>query len=418
VAVLLRAVEAYHESAVALDHLLTDQDPVRQWLRLGFAVLAVERELSHLGFGPDPPPSTSCPADLDVAGFAEWMRQLRRGDDGWGQRVGGYWVECCRVPGGTRDRAVENADMEEAWARPDLKGVSAVLARLRLYVSGWRAALRQAGAAAAAAAAAADEPEGCPGGESGARATSEYDQQPALPVPVGPETAEAADQPPQPHNGIGLVGEIWHIQYVQSGEVEDGEFGDRSGSPLRRLARLLAEPDRRFGAMDFNPPPPDQLPPIAGSATLPNYGRDDRSDDQTIRAAEKEMREVLEELKEAKEDHDTEEAARLQKKLDSLTEHHQGEKATRKRYHKKKCGPLSPAERADQAVRVGFRSLQKRLHEGNMPKLSGHLHKHLHNSGGKWWYSPPPGTSPWHVTLPPSPVFRNPFCNGRLPVAG
>jgi hypothetical protein len=151
-------VEEYHEAAAALDHRLTDPDPVRQWLRLGSAVLAVERQLSHLGFGPDPPPSTSCPADLDVAGFAEFMRQLRRGAAGWGQKVGGYWEECCRVwrvPAGTGPEPLTPEALEEAfraflegaWAAPDLKDVSGVLARLRRYVSGWRAALRPPGGA-------------------------------------------------------------------------------------------------------------------------------------------------------------------------------------------------------------------------------------------------------------------------------
>jgi hypothetical protein len=152
---LLRALEEYHASATAFHHRLTNPLPAHQWLRLGFAVLTVEGELSRLGFGPVPPPSTSCPADLDVPGFAELMRQLRGGADGWGHKVGGYWVECCRVATVTgpepltpeaREEAFAAA-LQEAFAHPDLKDVSSILAPLHLYVSGWRTALRQAGAA-------------------------------------------------------------------------------------------------------------------------------------------------------------------------------------------------------------------------------------------------------------------------------
>jgi hypothetical protein len=73
----------------------------------------------------------------------------------------------------------------------------------------------------------------------------------------GPELSEEV-------NALRLVGEVWRIRYGGGGEA--GDFHDRSGSALRHLARLLAEPNRRFRALEFYPPP-------ASAAQLPRLVR-------------------------------------------------------------------------------------------------------------------------------------------------
>jgi hypothetical protein len=74
--------------------------------------------------------------------------------------------------------------------------------------------------------------------------------------------------------------------------------------------------------------------------------------------------------------------------------------AERKHGFKKKCGTLSPREKADQALRVGLKRLKKSFREKGLPKLAAHLDKYLDNAAGEWLYAPPPDTSSWHVTLP------------------
>jgi hypothetical protein len=114
------------------------------------------------------------------------------------------------------------------------------------------------------------------------------------------------------------------------------------------------------------------------------------------------MRRLVQEIKEASDARDTETVTKLREEFERLTEHVQTEKTARKHGHKKKCGTPSPAEKADQALRVGLKRLKKRFREKGLPKLADHLDKYLDNTEGEWWYAPPPGTSPWHVT-PPDP---------------
>jgi hypothetical protein len=112
------------------------------------------------------------------------------------------------------------------------------------------------------------------------------------------------------------------------------------------------------------------------------------------------MRRLVQEIKDASDARDTETVTKLREEFERLTEHVETEKAARKHGHKKKCGPPSPAEKADQALRVGLERLKKRFREKALPKLADHLDKYLDNAGGEWWYAPPPGTRPWHVTCP------------------
>jgi hypothetical protein len=53
-----------------------------------------------------------------------------------------------------------------------------------------------------------------------------------------------------PGNLLQLDGGIWRVRF----EKETGCFPDRSDSVLYHLARLLAEPNRRFDALEFHPP--------------------------------------------------------------------------------------------------------------------------------------------------------------------
>jgi hypothetical protein len=194
-----------------------------------------------------------------------------------------------------------------------------------------------------------------------------------------------------------LIGEVWHVRYVENGEV--GNFQDRSDSALRHLARLLAEPNRRFRAPDFYPPPPGAVPP-------PHFGRDASSDDQSLKECEAELTDLVREIKEADDAHDAETAAALRDKFKALTDYLEGEKAARNLGHKKRCGTLSPAEKADQALRMGLERAKDRFRRQKMPKLADHLEKYLSNEDGEWWYAPPPETSPWQVILP-DPSAKN-----------
>jgi hypothetical protein len=112
---------------------------------------------------------------------------------------------------------------------------------------------------------------------------------------------------------------------------------------------------------------------------------------------------LAQEIKEARDAHDRETAAKLQKEFIVLTNHLKVENSSRKRGHKKKCGPISPGERADQAIRVGLTKLEKRFRQKGLPTLADHLEKYINNSDGEWAYLPPPSTSTWQVTVPISP---------------
>lgn len=214
------------------------------------------------------------------------------------------------------------------------------------------------------------------------------------PQPAPSETpagSTASDVPVDTGNVLKLSGSVWQVRFGE----EVGNFQDRPDSVLRHLARLLDEPNRHFSAAEFYPPPP-------GAAPLPYQGRDESSDPQALKDYEKRVRELVQEIKEADDAHDTETADKLRKEFDALTEHLNGEMGAKKRGHKKKCGTLSPEEKADQSLRVGLDRLNKRFRKGGMPKLADHLDKYLDNGGCEWWYIPPPGASPWRVTRPDS----------------
>jgi hypothetical protein len=196
-------------------------------------------------------------------------------------------------------------------------------------------------------------------------------------------------------NSLCLVGAVWHVRYEEDGKV--AHFADRQDSVLRHLARLLAEPNRRFSALDFRPPPPDWLPPVVGAARLAPVGQDASSDAKALRDYERELRRLAQEIKEADDAHDAETAARLRAEFDKLKEHLDRETVARRLGHKKQCGSLGPEEKADQALRMGLRRLTESLRKKGLPKLADHLDKYLDNTGGEWWYAPPPGTSHWHV---------------------
>jgi hypothetical protein len=192
-------------------------------------------------------------------------------------------------------------------------------------------------------------------------------------------------------NDFRLTGAVWHIRFEEGGE--NGDFPDRQDSILRHLARLLAEPNHRFPALEFFPQPP-------GAAPLPHLGRDANSDSRALLECEGRMRRLVQEIKDASDARDTETVNKLRNEFERLAEHVNAEKAARKHGHKRMCGTLSPAEKADQALRVGLERLKKRFQQKGLPKLADHLHKYLCNTACVWWYAPPPGTSPWHVTRP------------------
>jgi hypothetical protein len=233
----------------------------------------------------------------------------------------------------------------------------------------------------------------------------------ALPLPelLAKLQAKAADTSPTPTpkasgaqdgepdsleatcNVLRLEGEVWHVRYEEGDE--QGNFRDQRGSIFRHLARLLAVPYRRFGALEFYPPP-------IGAAPLPHLGRDESSDDHAMKQYEMRMRQLAEEIKEADDAHDAETANKLRTEFDALKGHLGGEKAARNRGHRKRCGTLAPEEKADQALRVGLGKLRDRLRAKGLPSLADHLDEHIDNGDCQWWYAPPPGTSTWHVTQP------------------
>jgi hypothetical protein len=211
---------------------------------------------------------------------------------------------------------------------------------------------------------------------------------------IGGQPAEQPIETPRPSetgNVLHLTGTVWHVRYEENDEA--GDFPDRKDSVLRHLARLLAEPYRRFGALEFYPPQP-------GAAELPYLGRDESSDEQASKEYEKEMRRLAQEIKEAEDAHDAETAATLKEEFDALFKHLGGEKGAKKWRHKKRCGTSAPVEKADQTLRMGLCNLSERFRKVGLPKLADHLDKCIDNSGCQWWYAPLPGTSPWHVIRP------------------
>jgi hypothetical protein len=189
-------------------------------------------------------------------------------------------------------------------------------------------------------------------------------------------------------NILRLVGDVWHIRYEEC----EASLLDRADSVLRHLARLLAEPHRRFQALEFYPPP-------AGTAPLPHLGRDEASDDPAMKDYEAKMVRMIQEIKEADDAHDTETAEKLRTEFQNLGEHIGREKNARKRGHKNRCGTPSSIEKASQALRMGLTRLYDRFRKRGLEKLADHLEIHIHSDSGEWFYAPP-GTFPWHVTRP------------------
>jgi hypothetical protein len=193
-------------------------------------------------------------------------------------------------------------------------------------------------------------------------------------------------------NLLELTGQVWHIWYKDRDEA--GDFKDQANGVMRDLARLLAEPDRRFGAQEFHPPP-------SVAAPLLHFGRDDASDEEAINSYREEMIRLVREIKGADDAHDTDEAERLREEFRVLEQRVTAD--TGRRGRKRRCGTLAPLEKADQNLRMKFKNLKARLRAKGMPKLADHLDKCLGNSGCEWWYMPTPGTSAWHVSRPDSP---------------
>jgi hypothetical protein len=170
-------------------------------------------------------------------------------------------------------------------------------------------------------------------------------------------------------NVFKLAGAVWHIRYVDGGEEDD--FPDRRDSVLRRLAPLLAEPNRRFHAPELCPRDRGSLPTVEqvepGTALQAGTGRDAASDDEAMRQYEKELRRLSGQIKEAEDAHDADTAAKLRSEFDTLAEHVETEKAAKRVGHRKRCGTASPAEQADQALRVGRTRLMDTLKRKGMP---------------------------------------------------
>jgi hypothetical protein len=207
-------------------------------------------------------------------------------------------------------------------------------------------------------------------------------------------TDAESEQPPQSKQkvtGNFLLWEkrVWRVRH----EEDEATFPDQEGSVLRHLARLLAEPNRRFRALDFYPLP-------VGAAPLPHLGRDESSDDQALEEYRDSLKRLAQEIKEADDAHDAETAAKSREKFENLRAHLDAEMNARKRGHKKRCGTPSPEEKADQALRVGLKRLRERFQKEGLPKLAEHLDKYINNRNGEWWYAPPPDTAPWHIARP------------------
>jgi hypothetical protein len=190
-------------------------------------------------------------------------------------------------------------------------------------------------------------------------------------------------------NSLQLVGEVWQVRY----EAETACFKDRTDSVLRHLARVLAEPGRRFAGEEFYPPPP-------GGSALPRFGRDALTDNQAAGEYRAEMERLTQEIREANDAHDAEEAARLRREFDELAEFLPRERGFGASGRVRACGTPSPVEQAGHALGVGLERLKARFRKKGLPGLADHLDEYLSNTGGRWFYAPPPGTPPWHVSLP------------------
>jgi hypothetical protein len=213
---------------------------------------------------------------------------------------------------------------------------------------------------------------------------------PAGREPVQKDTASQQGTVGETGNFLRLEKGAWRISYDGS----EATFQHRADSVLRHLARLLAEPNRRFSAVDFYPPP-------AGEAPMQYMGRDESSDSQAMQEYKKELSRLVQEIKAATDAHDAETAEELRKQFNELSKHVKAEKSARKRGHKKRCGIPSPIEKASQALRVGLSRLYKRFRKNDLEKLAEHLEKHICNDeDGKWFYAPTPETPPWQVTRP------------------
>jgi hypothetical protein len=230
--------------------------------------------------------------------------------------------------------------------------------------------------------------------------SAETHQRPSLrPQETSGQLPLHATEPATPprENSVRLEAAVWQVRYQ---EGETGNFPDRADSVFRHLLRMLPEPNRHFGALMFYPTP-------AGAAPLPQFGQDASSDDESLGQCRKKLAELIQEIKDAEDAHDAEAAGRLREEFDFLTKHLRAEDGPRRRGHRRLCGTPGPAKQADQALRMGFSRLRKRLQERGLRKLAEHLQEYLRNEGGEWWYAPSPGTLPWHVTRPDPPRETN-----------
>jgi hypothetical protein len=107
-------------------------------------------------------------------------------------------------------------------------------------------------------------------------------------------------------------GDTWRVHYADAREA--GRFQERTDGHLGHLAMLLAAPYQQFQIEDFYPPPP-------GASALPYFGRDDGSDSQAMQRTEARMRELAQEIKDAKSAGDTETAERLEEEFRALADH-------------------------------------------------------------------------------------------------
>jgi hypothetical protein len=178
----------------------------------------------------------------------------------------------------------------------------------------------------------------------------------------------------------------------------------------------LAEPNRHIGILEFFPPPPGlasgrsektgrlEVAEETGIVTgrIPFLGRDASSDSRARKEYQARLERLVREIKEADDARDTETADKLRQEFETLTEHYQSEGGGKNRGHKKECGNPSPAQKANQSLRVALTNLKDRFRRKGLPKLADHLDKYLGNAAGRWWYAPPPGTS-WHISFPNPP---------------
>ncbi len=177
-------------------------------------------------------------------------------------------------------------------------------------------------------------------------------QSAVAPVPL---TSIGASDPPGAVNIFQLESTVWSVRYENDEKV--GHFSNRPDSVFKHLARLLAEPNRRFRALDFYPPPP-------GAARLPHMGRDASSDEQSMEKYKKELERLASEIKEADDALDTDTANRARAQFNPLSDHVENEMAARKKGHKNQCGTKLSPGKADQA-------LVRRAGEGQGGDLEG-----------------------------------------------